>query len=319
MKIPKKIQLANIPTPLQRIQFNGTSFYIKRDDLTGVELSGNKVRKLEYLLYEAKKRKVDYVFTTGGEQSNHARATAIAASSCGIKSKLFLWGIPKKNIDGNLFLSKLVDAQIKYLNKEEFFRAYEIMEIERRKFEKRGKRVFVIPEGGSSALGIWGYVNFINELKTQVDLRKMKGILTAAGSGGTSAGLIIGAALNGFKLKIFAVNVLCDKETIRNRIVSYIDAFKNEFKVKDKIDFSNLEILDGYSKEGYKHISQDKLKVIKNFASSSGMILDPAYTGKAFYAFNENFLGSKKSTNVMFVHTGGLFGVFPKRQNYLSV
>jgi len=91
-KIPHKINLANIPTPLEKINFKGKNFLIKRDDLTGVELSGNKVRKLEYLLYQAVKEKSDIIFTSGREQSNHARATAIAAAKLGIKSKLFLWG-----------------------------------------------------------------------------------------------------------------------------------------------------------------------------------------------------------------------------------
>ena len=91
MKRPGKINIANIPTPIEEIEFEGKKFLIKRDDLTGIELSGNKVRKLEYLIYQAKKEKTDMVFTCGGEQSNHARATAIAAAKEGIKSKLFLF------------------------------------------------------------------------------------------------------------------------------------------------------------------------------------------------------------------------------------
>ena len=91
MKIPKKLLLANLPTPIQQKVFRGKPFFIKRDDFTGLEMSGNKVRKLEYLMYDAKNQGVNYVFTCGGEQSNHSRATAIAAASIGVKSKLFLW------------------------------------------------------------------------------------------------------------------------------------------------------------------------------------------------------------------------------------
>jgi D-cysteine desulfhydrase len=124
---PGKIKLANIPTPLQTINFEGKNFLIKRDDLTGTELSGNKVRKLEYLIYQAKKEKAGIVFTNGGDQSNHARATVIAASSEGLESKIFLWGINKRNSDGNLFLDKFYGAEISFLNKKEFFKVNDVM------------------------------------------------------------------------------------------------------------------------------------------------------------------------------------------------
>lgn len=318
MIIPKRISLANIPTPVHKINYNGAMFLMKRDDLTGVELTGNKIRKLEYLIVDAKKRNADYIFTCGGEQSNHARASVIASAAAGIKSKIFLWGTPKNIPDGNLFLSKLYGAEIEYLSKNEYSSVNELMEKERKLFEKKGKRVYVIPEGGSSPLGIWGYINFIAELKEQSGTNKIKGILTAAGSGGTTAGLLIGNAIHNLNLKIFAVNVLYDKITIQNKIVSYVEECLKKFRINIPVDYSNLEIMDGYSSEGYKHISREKLKVIKDFAKKVGILLDPAYTGKAFYAFNRSFLTNKKSSNVMFIHTGGLFGAFSKRKSYLA-
>ncbi|MFC2134304.1 1-aminocyclopropane-1-carboxylate deaminase/D-cysteine desulfhydrase [Bacteroidota bacterium] len=318
MKIPKKISIANIPTPLQKINYCGCNFWMKRDDLTGVELSGNKVRKLEYILYNAKRKNADYVFTCGGEQSNHARATAISAAGIGLKSKLFLWGTSKKNVDGNLFLSKMVDPEIKYLSKKEYWSVNEIMNKERQKYISRGKKVYIIPEGGSSPLGIWGYINFVKELKEQIGSSKINGILTAAGSGGTAAGLLVGAALYGINLKIFAVNVLYEKDVIEEKIFSCAEACVKEFKLNVGINRDNLIVMDGYSKEGYKHITDKKIRLIKNFAKSSGLFFDPAYTGKAFYAFNQNFLAGKKSSGVLFVHTGGLYGIFPKKKKYLD-
>ena len=196
MRIPKKINLAFTPTPVLKLKFEGKEFLIKRDDLTGIELCGNKVRKLEYLIHQAKREGADYVFTDGGEQSNHARATVIAASTAGIKSRIFLWGKKSKNPQGNLFLDRLFGAEIVYLNKKDFGRVNDIMFDERRKLLKKGKSVYVIPEGGSTTLGIWGYVAFIDELKKQIPLKKLEGIALAAGSGGTAAGLLVGAALN---------------------------------------------------------------------------------------------------------------------------
>lgn len=318
MITPKSLLLANLPTPIQKIYFNDKEFYIKRDDYTGMELSGNKIRKLEYLLYDALKNKSDYVFTRGGEQSNHARATAIAAASLGIKSKLFLWGPERKNYDGNMFLDKMVNAKIIFLNWKEYQSVKERMEIEKEKLEKKGYKVTIIPEGGSTPLGIWGYINFVTELTKQTDPRKFKGILSSCGSGGTSAGLLVGCALFGLKTKIFAVNVFCNEKHFRERILNLADECVKKYKLNCKIEPNNLEVIEGYSLEGYKKILPEKLKVIKDFAAQTGIIFDPVYTGKSFYAYNELFLKGKKKSDILFIHTGGLFGMFPKRNEYLK-
>jgi D-cysteine desulfhydrase len=316
MKKPGKINIANIPTPLEEIEVVNKKFFIKRDDLTGVELSGNKVRKLEYLIYQARKEKADMVFTCGGDQSNHARATAIAAARAGIKSKLFLWGSDSKSADGNLFFDKLIGAEISFLNKRNYSEVNEIMYEERDALIKKGKKVFVIPEGGSTTLGIWGYVDVIHELKKQVDLKKINGICVAAGTGGTAAGLLVGFAQLKLNTKVYAVNVLYNKGVIHNKIMNLAEGCVLDYKLNCRIIERNLIILDGYSKEGYKNITNDKLRLIKEFARSTGIVLDPAYTGKAFAAFYKNFLFSKKK--VIFLHTGGLFGVFGKKEKYLK-
>ncbi|MGD8780020.1 MAG: pyridoxal-phosphate dependent enzyme [Ignavibacteria bacterium] len=315
--IPQKLNIANIPTPIQKIKYNGCSFLIKRDDLTGVELSGNKIRKLEYLLYEAKKKKADYIFTSGGDQSNHCRASVIAAASVGIKSKIFLWGKDKALPDGNLFLNKVFGAEIDYLSKEEFFNIGKVIEKEKNKFEKKNLTVYDFPPGGSSELGIWGYINFIDEIKKQADLKNIKGLFSASGSGGTAAGLLVGSALHSLNTKIFAVNVLLSKNELQNYIEQLVEKCISKFRLKVKVDFSRLEILDGYSEEGYKKIKPEKIEVIKNFAKQTGILFDPAYTGKAFFAFNDLFLKNKKNSKIMFIHTGGLFGAFAKRKSYL--
>ena len=314
--IPKRISLANIPTPIQRITFEEKSFFIKRDDFTGMETSGNKIRKLEYLLYQAKKEKAEYVFTCGGEQSNHARATAFAAASLGLKSKLFLWGKNSSNADGNLFLDKVVGGELRFLSQNEFAISNEIMEEEKISLNKKGKKVFLIPEGGSSPLGIWGYIHAIEEIQKQNIFKQCNSILTASGSGGTTAGLLIGSLLFNQNLKIIAVNVLYPKDEIRNKILTLAEQAIKDYRLPIKLDEKRLEILDGYSQEGYKHISDDKLSLIKKFASKTGIILDPAYTGKAFKAYYDNYL-ARKTSKTLFVHTGGLYGVFSKRGKYL--
>lgn len=318
MKAPLKFDIANLPTPIQRVKFNQTGFYIKRDDMTGVELTGNKIRKLEYLLYRAKKINADYMFTCGGDQSNHCRATALAALSVGIKSKLFLWGSDKKLPDSNLFIDKFVNAEIEYLNWNEYQHVNEIMEVQKRFLSKKGIIVDVIPTGGSNKLGIWGYINFVNELSAQMDLSKIKGIILPVGSGGTAAGILLGLAMRGSNIKVYGVNVFPDAKLFREIIFGIINECKDEYKIKVEVDESRLEMLDGYSAEGYKNIDQNKVNLIKQFAEQTGIILDPAYTGKTFFAYHENFLKNRKRSNILFLHTGGIFGVFAKRKAYLS-
>ncbi len=319
MSEPKRMSIANIPTPIQKVNFDSAQFLIKRDDLTGSLLSGNKIRKLEYILEDVKKKKADYLFTCGGDQSNHARATAIAAKQIGVKTKLFLWGSDTKNADGNLFLDKLSGSEIKYLSKSEYDNVIPIMLKESKRLQKRGKKVYILPAGGSTPLGIWGYINFMEELSEQVDLKKAKGILSAAGSGGTSAGMLLGTTMLELNLKIYGVNVVDDAETTREIIIELVETCIEEYNLKVKVDYRNLEILECYSAEGYKSIADNKLKLIKEFFQSSGILLDPAYTGKAFYAYHENFLKGKKKNNIMFLHTGGIFGIFSKRRKYLGV
>lgn len=317
MKIPPKISLSQIPTPLQIIQFEGKKFLMKRDDLTGCELSGNKVRKLEYIIADAKRKKADIIFTCGGDQSNHARATVVAAKKIGLDTKLFLWGKEKSNINGNLFLDKIYGADIIYLNKKEYNQVNEIMFLERQSLLKRNKNAYVLPEGGSTTLGILGYVDFINELRNQISLKRINSIVAASGSGGTAAGLLVGAAINNLNLKIVAVNVLYSKEVIRKKILQLAEGCILDFNLKSKINPDNLVILDGYSEEGYKKISKDKIKLIKKFARETGLALDPVYTGKAFTAYYENYLNTGKGNKSIFIHTGGLFGVFSRVREYL--
>jgi D-cysteine desulfhydrase len=317
VKIPNKINIANLPTPLEQLRFRNKRFLVKRDDYTGTDYSGNKIRKLEYLLYQAKRNGTEIVFTCGATQSNHCRATVAAASRLGIKTKLFLWGSDSDSADGNLFLSKIYGAQISYLNKRNYLNVNEIMEEEGDQLLKKRRKVYIIPEGGSTALGIWGYIHFINELKKQIDLKKIKGILCASGTGGTAAGLLVGAAINKLNFNIYTANVLYPKEKLQKKIMFLTEGVIRGYNLSCNVDQSKLKIIDGYSNEGYKNISSDKLKLINAVAAETGMLLDPTYTGKAFNAYYDQFLSKGNGNKVIYLHTGGLFGAFSKRKKYL--
>lgn len=316
MKTPNKIQLAVTPTPIDTITFQNKKFLMKRDDLTGCELSGNKVRKLEYLIAEALKEKADTVITCGGIQSNHARATTIAACRAGLKTKLFLWGSESSIPDGNHFMNIMYGADIVYLTKKEYDNVNEIMQIERKSLSRKNKTAYVIPEGGSTTIGIYGYINFVNELKKQVDFDELNGIVVACGSGGTAAGILAGLSYHKSDLKVYAVNVLYEEHEMRKKILNLTQAAILEFNFNCRLLNENLIVLDGFSREGYKNINKDKLKLMKSFARESGILLDPAYTGKAFRAFNDKFLSKGKGMKNIFLHTGGIFGVFGRTDEY---
>jgi len=317
MKEIKRINIAILPTPLEVCTFENKKFLLKRDDLTGCELSGNKIRKLEYLLADAKKNKADIILTCGGEQSNHARAVTIAVKKIGLKTKLFLWGNNNSKISGNLFLNKVNNAEIKFLNKKEYDNVNEIMTKEAEELKKKGLNAYIIPEGGSNVIGVYGYFNFVEELAGQIASNQLKGIVVAAGSGGTVAGILAGISFLKHKVEVIVVNVLYDEETIRKKIINLAQAFLNQHKIKNRLLVEQLIILDGYSKEGYKKIHPDKIKLLLKFVSETGILLDPVYTGKAFYAYYENFLVKNLGMKYLFVHTGGLFGVFGREKEYL--
>lgn len=315
MIIPEKFDIANLPTPEQKVKFDGAEFTIKRDDFTGTEFSGNKIRKLEYLLADAVSKKAEKLYTCGGIQSNHARATAFAGVKYGLKSRLYLRGEDTGIYEGNLFLNKFLGAELKFVTQEEYDNIDEIMAQDA---QNDSAEVYVIPEGGSNEIGAWGYVDFIKEVFSNKDSNEYSGVLSACGSGGTSAGMLVGSQLNNLDLDIYVINVCNDEEHFRNRIEKIVENMISKYQLGLDIDFSRLKIFDGFSEEGYTNIIDPKLEVIRKLCRETGILLDPVYTGKAFYAYREKFIKTGEAEKILFVHTGGLFGVFARRNEYLK-
>jgi len=202
---PPRVRLANLPTRSHWLRFKaGARIWVKRDDQTGSELSGNKVRKLEYLMAEAVAENATHIITCGGEQSNHARATAFAAKHLDMASVLVLRtedpGRPPAPT-GNILLDRLVGADIRWITRTAWRDRNRLMAAEADRVRAAGGRPYVIPEGGSNALGSWGYIRAMHELAA--DLHGIAApdhpvtVIYACGSGGTGAGLIMGAKLLG--------------------------------------------------------------------------------------------------------------------------
>ncbi|MCJ7508626.1 MAG: D-cysteine desulfhydrase family protein, partial [candidate division Zixibacteria bacterium] len=291
IKFPPSLDLAHLPTPIQKIKGlpgmpNDFALYVKRDDLTGFALSGNKVRKLEFVLAEALEQKADCLITCGGEQSNHARATAVLATQLGLKPYLVLFAEGKPKLDGNLFLDKMVGAEIRYITEDDYFnRRDQIMQEIADDLKKKGHKPYLIPEGASNTLGTWGYVKAGQEIKKQInkDNLKIERIVLASSSGGTYAGLFISSKLLNWKVKVTGFNVNYDKNFIIGRIWKLLIETKKRFNLEFELDKDEIDVIDGYVGAGYAKTSDRECQLLKSIASHTGLILDPVYTGKAMF------------------------------------
>ncbi|KAM7482879.1 hypothetical protein LguiB_007462 [Lonicera macranthoides] len=259
---PHFFSLGHFPTPIHKWNLpnlpKDTQVWLKRDDLSGMQLSGNKVRKLEFLLADAVAQGADCIVTIGGIQSNHCRATAVAAKYLNLDCYLIL-RTSKALVDkdpgltGNLLVERLVGAHIDLVSKEEYAKvgSLALTNILKEKLLKEGRRPYVIPVGGSNSLGTWGYIEAIKEVEQQLQ----KGTDKAKGLG-------------------YAMN------------------------------------------------TTEELNFVKEIAETTGVVLDPVYSGKAAYGMMKE-IGDNPSKwegrKVLFIHTGGLLGLFDKAEQMASL
>ena len=197
----KKLNLANFPTKIEKLEKiskdSGVNIYLKRDDQTGSEISGNKIRKLEYSIYEAIENGCDTLITCGGIQSNHARATAAAGIKLGMRAILVLRSDETPELEGNYFLDKVIGADVRIISSDDYReRRAEIMKEIKAESDAEGHKAYIIPEGASNGIGSLGYYSAMEEIKEQEKELGIKfdRIVAAVGSGGTYAGLCMGNA-----------------------------------------------------------------------------------------------------------------------------
>jgi D-cysteine desulfhydrase len=312
-----KLSLCHVPTPLQRFdaldRIVGTSVWVKRDDMTGGAEAGNKIRKLEYLLADALEQRASVVLTCGAMQSNHARATALTAARLGLASLLFLRTATPSITPpavGNLLLDRLAGAEVRSISPDEYRNRAELMAREADALARRGARPYVIPEGGSNALGALGYADAMREVKTQLDLGLGGGptpfdaVVHACGSGGTAAGVVLGAREWEVAERVLAVAV-CDTVAYFEAVIGRI-VIEAQTLVPDLDRSADLTVLDRYKGPGYGIASEEQRRFIVDVARETGLILDPVYTGKALFALSRL---EHKPKRVLFLHTGGLPGL----------
>jgi D-cysteine desulfhydrase len=318
---PPRIPLANQPTRGHFLRYGaglGPRFWIKRDDQTGSELSGNKVRKLEYLMADALAHDATHVITCGGEQSNHARATAMAAAQLGLRSVLILRtddpAAPPAPT-GNILLDRLCGAELQWISRTAWRDRDRLLAEAAARVEAAGGRPYVIPEGGSNALGSWGYIRAMHELARDLaDVPKPATIVYACGSGGTGAGIVMGAKLLGFAargIRVCGVNVCDDRAYFVAAITRICDDAEARWQLGAHVTADDLELADGHVGAGYAKSRPEELATIREVCTRDGVVLDPVYTGKAFHGVVSELRADPRrfGATVAFIHTGGIFGL----------
>ncbi|RMH41150.1 MAG: D-cysteine desulfhydrase family protein [Deltaproteobacteria bacterium] len=328
LALPPRVRLANLPTPLERLDRLGdrlgVELYVKRDDLTGAELSGNKVRKLEFLLADAEAAGADTLITCGGEQSNHCRATALAGVRRGFASRLLLRTADPSApppTEGNILLDRLAGADIRWISPADYARRAEVMAGEAERLRAAGRSPYVIPEGGSNPLGAWGYIAACAELADQLaglDDRPTT-IVYACGSGGTGAGLVLGVRMTGLDrrgVRVAGVNVCDDRDYFVRTIGAICAGVRERWPEAPAIGPGDVDIVDGYVGAGYARSRPAELELLRDVARAEGLVLDPVYTGKAMFGLASELARDRRrfGDRVVFLHTGGIFGLFPKAE-----
>ena len=319
--------LVNLPTPLEPLDALGgelgLSLFVKRDDLTGCALSGNKVRKLEWLVGDAKARGADTLITCGAVTSNHARATAVAAARCGMQSHLLLRG-EEGTPDGNLLLDRLFGAGITFIDPEDWPERGARMSEIAAGLCSAGRAPYVIPEGGSNAIGSLGYCVAASELLQQVEAlagAPLAAVVHATGSGGTTAGLALGFAMLGRDDVDVAGVAVCTDATYLGDAVRRICDDAAAYVGDAVAQRARWTILEGYKGRGYAKTTPEEMTFFADVARATGLVLDPVYTGKAFRGMVEEAKAGRWSNDgaVVFLHTGGIFGLFSFAKEILAL
>ena len=319
MSLPERLSLARLPTPLQRLHrlsehWGGPSLWVKRDDLTGFEVSGNKVRKLEFHLAAARRAGADTVITCGAAQSNHCRATAFAAAPLGLGATLVLRtpdGGPPDASGGNHLLMELSGATIRYVDPAGYAERDRRMAEIAAGVRESGGVPWVIPEGASDALGMWGFVLAIEELAAQMaDLPAVAAVWHAASSGGTTAGMAWGAHRLGVEIPIAGC---CIGESAAE-VAARIETIWDEAAVAtgEPAPKAPPLLIDDHVGLGYGRATDEELAVQAEATRLTGMLFDPTYTGKALVGLKREIDAGRyrDGDDVVFWHTGGGFAAF---------
>lgn len=311
---------ALLPTAVESLprlskELDGIRLLVKRDDQTGLAFGGNKTRKLEFLLGEALAQGAHTLVTAGAVQSNHCRQTAAAAARFGFDCVLVLVGEPPASPTANLFLDHLFGAQIVWVARRED--RERVLQETFERLAQEGRKPYLVPYGGSNALGVLGYVYAMEELVAQQV--QAEWVVFASSSGGTQAGLVLGARLFGFTGRLLGISVDEPQKALQERVARLATETAN--LLGKPLTFSPSEIMVNadYCSAGYGVLTKAEIEAIRLFARTEGLLLDPVYTGRAAAGLldlaRKGFF--RLGETVLFWNTGGQPALFAEQYAHL--
>ncbi|KMK17292.1 cysteine desulfhydrase [Pluralibacter gergoviae] len=312
-----RLELIGAPTPLEYLprlsDHLGRDIFIKRDDVTPIALGGNKLRKLEFLAADALREGADTLVTAGAIQSNHVRQTAAVAAKLGLHCVALLEnpiGTTAENYltNGNRLLLDLFNAQVEMCDALTDPQA-QLGELATR-LEAQGFRPYVIPVGGSNALGALGYVESAQEIAQQCEgAVAISSVVVASGSAGTHAGLAVGLEQLMPQAELIGVTVSRSVEAQKPKVVAIQQALAQSLELQARAD---ITLWDDYFAPGYGTPNDAGMEAVKLLAQLEGILLDPVYTGKAMAGLIDGISQKrfKDEGPILFVHTGGAPALF---------
>jgi len=307
-----RVQLAHLPTtiePLPRLSaaLKGPQLWIKRDDQTGLAFGGNKTRKLEYLLADARAQGAEMLITRGAAQSNHCRQTAAAAARSGFECTLVLSESAPSEIAGNLLLDQLLGAEVVWTEGED---PEQVLQSTFTQAWETGRRPYLIPYGGSNATGASAYVAAISELEEQG--LKFDRVVFASSSGGTQAGMIVGVKALELTTLITGISVDKPSEELQPLILNLAQQISELLGLNLTFQADDVDVDDRYLGGGYGVMGKIEREAIELFASTEGILLDPVYTGRAAAGMIDRIRKGEFGLDerILFWHTGGTPALF---------
>jgi D-cysteine desulfhydrase len=299
--------------------------WFKRDDCTDVLLTGNKARKLEYVLVEAVAQGADTLVAGGVEQSNLCRVLALAAPRLGMRCTFLMGTADPQRAPapaGNLVLSRLAGAELRWTETATLIaEGPRLLDALAQELRGAGRRPYVVPMAASGPLGTWGYIRALRELATQLPPGGPTLIVYPVASGGTAAGVLLGIRLSRLNARGLGVAVVPDHaSTARRQIAGYLEATCGRFAISERFAERDIEVVEGAG-PGYALVGAQEAAVIAEVARCEGIVLDPTYTAKAALAVSRlvRARAVAPGERVVIIHTGGIYGLFPQAANILSL
>lgn len=336
MKKVEKVNTCFLPTPLHKLNnvsqdLGDYNIYIKRDDLTGIGVGGNKLRKLDYIVKKALDLGCTTLLTYGGVQTNHGRLTAAAANRYGMKSIIMCYGNKPSAMSGNLLLDKILGSEVLFMDTTEIRKKMKELsysqvsglykELKRKetakvleRYETMGEKVYIVEIGGHSKEGLLGYFDCAIEIEEQLKEQQleMDYIVVGNGSGGTLGGLLLGKKYVGANYQILASNISNKTEDEMFSLVDFCNETSQYYDMGVTISNDDFFYSNKYTGIGYNKPDKETRDTIYYLAKQEGIIVDPCYTGKSFMGLlgfiKEGII--KKGSNILFIHTGGVPGVW---------